>query len=238
MNTVTTLSNSSDLYDRINAANQSSSTGTGKSATKTKAEETQDRFLKLLMTQLQNQDPMNPMDSAQSTTQLAQIQMVTGIDQLNTSMGSLSSNYQAGLSVQAAGLASSLIGHEVLAPGQKFSFDGTTAREGRVIVPEKSGAVTVSIYNVNGVKVDEIALGEPKEGMSEVSWDGTDGLGNKVPAGTYKMVATSTDAKGTSTELKSYVPAKVESIDLSGGNLKLTVKDNGSMSLSEVIRIS
>ncbi|MGQ5523008.1 flagellar hook assembly protein FlgD [Chitinimonas sp. PSY-7] len=238
MTSITTMSNSSDLYDRINAANKASSTSAGTSKVKSKAEETQDRFLKLLMTQLQNQDPMNPLDSAQSTTQLAQIQMVTGIDELNTSMGSLSSSYQAGLSVQAAGLASSLIGHEVLAPGQKFSFDGNTTREARVIVPEDAGPVTVSIYNANGVKVDEIALGDAKAGMSEVSWDGIEEQGNKLPAGTYKMIALSTDAKGVSSELKTYVPAKVESIDLSGGNLKLTVVGNGSMSLSDVIRIS
>lgn len=236
MSVTSTQSTSASLYDSINAANKGSSTKS--SDTKTKAEETQDRFLKLLMTQLQNQDPMNPMDSAQSTTQLAQIQMVTGIDELNTSISSMSSSYQAGLSVQAAGLASSLIGHEVLAPGSQFSFDGSTARDARVNVPENAGAVTVSIYNANGVKVDEIALGKPKAGLTEVSWDGTDGQGNKMAAGTYKMIATMADSEGNAKELTAYVPAKVESIDLSGGNLKLTVTGNGSMSLNDVIRIS
>ncbi|SFZ77920.1 flagellar hook assembly protein FlgD [Chitinimonas taiwanensis] len=238
MTTAINQTSAASLYENINAANKGSDINTGKSSTKSKAEETQDRFLKLLMTQLQNQDPMNPMDSAQSTTQLAQIQMVTGIDELNTSIASMATSYQAGLSVQAAGLASSLIGHEVLAPGSKFSFDGTNAREARVAIPDKTGPVTVAIYNANGVKVDEIALGKPKAGLSEVKWDGTDAQGNKLPAGTYKMVATSTDEKGNAKELTAYVPAKVESIDLSGGSLKLTVTGNGSMSLNDVIRIS
>src|SRR6478735_11728176 len=73
----------------------------------------QDRFLKLLVTQMQNQDPLNPMDNAQVTTQLAQISTVSGVDKLNQTLNTMSSSFLAAQSLQASGL----IGRSVLAPG-------------------------------------------------------------------------------------------------------------------------
>jgi flagellar basal-body rod modification protein FlgD len=77
------------------------------------ASATQDRFMKLLITQMKNQDPLNPLDNAQVTSQLAQLSTVTGIDKLNATMGTLKDSYQSSQALQAT----SLIGHGVLVPG-------------------------------------------------------------------------------------------------------------------------
>ncbi|WP_293779206.1 flagellar hook capping FlgD N-terminal domain-containing protein, partial [uncultured Oxalicibacterium sp.] len=89
-------------------------------STKTKStiDEAQDRFLKLLVTQMQNQDPLNPMDNSQMTSQLAQLSTVTGIDKLNATLESLISNSTANNSLQAA----NLIGRGVLSEGNQISL--------------------------------------------------------------------------------------------------------------------
>ncbi len=77
----------------------------------------QDRFLKLLVTQMKNQDPLNPMDNAQVTSQLAQINTVNGIQQLNATMQGLATSFMSAQSMQST----SLIGHTVLTDGSKLN---------------------------------------------------------------------------------------------------------------------
>src|SRR5574340_1776139 len=81
---------------------------------------TQDRFLKLLVTQMKNQDPLNPMDNAQVTSQMAQLSTVTGIDKLNVTLQALSNSMTSHLSLQAA----TIIGHGVLVPGSGVDLSG------------------------------------------------------------------------------------------------------------------
>src|SRR3954466_13474194 len=78
----------------------------------------QDRFMTLLVTQMKNQDPLNPLDNAQVTSQLAQLSTVTGIDKLNGTLETLMGSYQASQSLQAAGM----IGHGVLVPGSSVNL--------------------------------------------------------------------------------------------------------------------
>ena len=103
MTTLSATSNeiSQSLLDSVNGA---------RNTTKTTAEAAQDRFMKLLVTQMKNQDPLNPLDNAQVTSQLAQLSTVTGIDKLNATLETMMSNAQNSQSLQA----SNLIGHAVL----------------------------------------------------------------------------------------------------------------------------
>src|SRR6476469_10812857 len=98
----------------LTAASSTQSSSASTSTDTTSASELQDRFLKLLVAQMKNQDPLNPLDNAQVTTQLAQISTVSGIDKLNQTMNAMSSSFLASQSLQASGL----IGHNVLAPGR------------------------------------------------------------------------------------------------------------------------
>ena len=105
MTTIQSNPVSADLLAAMNPA--SSATSTDSTAA------TQDRFMKLLVTQMKNQDPLNPLDNAQVTSQLAQLSTVTGIDKVNATLQSLMGSMQPSQSLQAAGM----IGHSVLAPG-------------------------------------------------------------------------------------------------------------------------
>jgi flagellar basal-body rod modification protein FlgD len=110
--TVTAASSTPDVI--VNSTPAASSSNTAVSA---------DTFLKLLVAQMKNQDPLNPMDNAQVTSQMAQINTVTGINALNTTVQSLSSQFTQMQALQGA----SLVGHSVILPGNMLTIDPTTA---------------------------------------------------------------------------------------------------------------
>ncbi len=97
----------------VNEKLDNSSITSAASTTDTSAADLQSNFLTLLVTQLQNQDPTNPMDNSQLTTQLAQINTLSGIEKLNTTLGSISGQINSGQSLQAT----TLIGHGVMVDG-------------------------------------------------------------------------------------------------------------------------
>lgn len=141
-----------------------------------------DQFLTLLTTQMKNQDPMNPMDNAQMTSQLAQINTVKGIGQLNTSIQSLLSAYNQSMSVEAA----SLIGKNVLTDGSKMALTSSGA-VGGINLSGAADTVTVTIKNAAGTVVAQEALGAQDAGVTTFSWDGKDANGNALAAGTYSF---------------------------------------------------
>src|SRR3990172_3775053 len=108
VNNVQDAGSAAALFASLNASSSSSATQVSTAA------ETQDRFLKLLVTQMKNQDPLNPMDNAQVTSQMAQLSTVTGIDQLNVTLQALSDSMVPNQTLQAA----TMIGHGVLVPGE------------------------------------------------------------------------------------------------------------------------
>jgi flagellar basal-body rod modification protein FlgD len=141
-----------------------------------------DQFLTLLTTQMKNQDPMNPMDNAQMTSQLAQINTVKGIGQLNTSIQSLLSAYNQSMSVEAA----SLIGKNVLTEGSKMALTSSGA-VGGISLSGAADAVTVTIKNAAGTVVAQESLGTQDAGVTTFSWDGKDANGNALATGTYSF---------------------------------------------------
>ncbi|MBI1398377.1 MAG: flagellar biosynthesis protein FlgD [Betaproteobacteria bacterium] len=189
----------------------SGSSGTG--ATPATAEATQDRFLTLLVNQLKNQDPLNPMDNAQVTTQLAQISTVSGIDKLNGTMKDMSANLLDAQSVQAA----SMIGRHVAAAGDKVEFDGTTAQMGFTLDALTSKTV-VQIKDAKGNVVDEQQLDNLPAGKNSVEWNGETTDGGTAPPGVYTFTVTALDGVGGKTTVdKTFGYARVDSVSLDGG---------------------
>jgi len=113
----------------------------------------QDRFMTLLVTQMKNQDPLNPMDNAQVTSQLAQLSTVTGIDKMNNTLETFMANMQSSQSLQM----SNLIGHDVLVNGNDISFDGTGGYFG-VELPTSADEVNITITDTAGNPVRQIAF--------------------------------------------------------------------------------
>ena len=117
------------------------------------ANEVQDRFLKLLVTQMRNQDPLNPLDNAQVTSQLAQLSTVSGVDKLNTTLQNLSSALLASQSLQSA----SLVGRDVVAGGSRLSLTSSGAAAG-MDLKQAADRVTVSILGPDGNVVRTLEL--------------------------------------------------------------------------------
>lgn len=144
--------------------------------------ETQDRFLKLLVTQMQNQNPLNPLDNSEVTTQLAQINTVTGIDKLNETLKLLVSDFDAANSLEAAGM----IGRNVLVPGTAIGLENSTAAAG-IDLPQAVDEVTVTIKDSAGLAIRNIDLGPLPEGVHTFAWDGVTDSGASAVNGNYSF---------------------------------------------------
>jgi len=203
--------------------------------TKTKAagadspEVAQDRFLKLLVTQMKNQDPLNPMDNAQVTSQLAQLSTVTGIDKLNTTLEALKGNYQASQSLQAA----ALIGHGVLLPGES-----TTLAEGKALfgidVTQPADNITVTISDGAGKPVHTMELGPQEVGVVPLGWDGTTYSGAAAIDGAYKVTVAATRG-GEKTTVETLSFGQIGSVSSSAqGGVKINVPNVGAVDIAAV----
>jgi len=205
---------------------QGTSSSSGSTAASGSAKSTsiasQDQFLKLLVAQLQAQDPMNPMDNAQMTSQLAQISTVDGINKLNTTMTSMLDQLGAVDQLNAA----SMIGHTVLVDGHRIQLsygDNGAAVAGAGITLEGSASnVKVEIKDANGNLVDTIDLGALKAGNHAFSWDGLSSADAKMTAGNYTFNVTATN-NGTA----------VKATEMNFGLVDSVLRDaNGAIQLS------
>lgn len=218
----TTNTASQALLDSVNGS---------KNTTASTADAAQDRFMTLLVTQMKNQDPLNPMDNAQVTSQLAQLSTVTGIDKLNNTLESLISNVQSGQSYQA----SSMIGHNVLVSGNEVSTSGTGGYFG-VDLPIGSDKLTVTIKNSAGATVRTVELGKQDAGTLPLQWDGLADDGSVAKTGSYTFdVAASIASTSVAASGLSY--AQVSSISTSTSGIKLNLSNLASVSTSDVKEI-
>jgi flagellar basal-body rod modification protein FlgD len=167
-------------------------------------------FLTLMLAQLQNQDPTNPVDSNTFLSQLAELSEVEGITKLNTSFSTLASS----LTTNAAMQASSLLGHTALVASSTTTAGATVS--GAVSVPQTTSGVVLNITNSAGVLVSQINLGAQSAGLADFTWNGTTSSGGQAPAGTYTLSATYAGATSGSTAATTYVNGTVESVSMGG----------------------
>lgn len=200
------------------------------SANTASSSDMQSTFLQLLMAQLQNQDPTNPMDSSQMTSQLAAINTVTGINQLNTSISSLTAQIAAGQQPQAA----TLIGSNVLAPGSSVTVSGGAAPVIGVQFTNAASNVQVQVKNGAGQVVNTINVGNVQAGTSPIAWTATDANGNPLPDGNYTLNATGTVQGSTSTGT-TLTEATVQSVvQNSDGTPGLMLSNGTTIGLKQV----
>lgn len=200
----------------------------------------QDQFLKLLVTQLKNQDPLNPMQNAELTSQLAQISTVEGITNLKNTMLAISGQIDVSQSMNAV----AMIGKGVLVPGSNVKV-GVSAENPaeRVVTPygidlQKDAAkVQVRIADSNGAVVRTIELGEQKAGVYTLDWDGKNDAGVALDAGAYtvSVLATDGDDKKVAAEVLKY--GKVKSVDYSTNGLRLDMGLDGQTSMLDVRKV-
>lgn len=203
----------------------------GKTAGANSAGATQDRFLKLLVTQMKNQDPLNPMDNAQVTSQMAQLSTVTGIDKLNATLQALSDSMTASQSLQAA----SMIGHGVLVPGKGIDLSKGVGYGG-IELTQSASKVDVAIYDQAGALVRNIQLGAQPAGLVNWQWDGRNDAGVNMVDGNYTFTvdAAQADAAVGATALQF---GMVNSVMQGKQGVTLSVGQMNGIAMSDVKQI-
>jgi flagellar basal-body rod modification protein FlgD len=171
----------------------------------------QEDFLALMITQLQSQDPLKPMENGEFIGQMAQFSTVTGIAEMTKSVSSLNEAYNSGQALQAA----SMVGRTVLTEDSSALLAPGKPLTGAVELPYATQAAKVRIYSDTGQLVRELPLGAQDAGISNFSWDGTLANGQTAPAGRYSMTA-AIESRAGDTALATYVASKVSSVTLSG----------------------
>lgn len=218
----------------------SSTSGSSGTDTSTVGADT-DKFMTLLVAQLQNQDPLNPMDNAQMTSQLAQLQTVTGINNLNTTLSSLSTSFQSSQAMQAT----SLIGHGVLLSGNDVTLSGSKGVLG-VSLGTAADDVKVAISDSSGNVVDTIDLGAQKAGTLPLMWNGVpdatkvDASGNPVTLadGKYTFTVTATKSGAALTDATGLSYDSVGSVATSATDgVKVYLASKGTASLSDIKQV-
>ena len=163
------------------SSNVSSLFGAGAAgAVKNGTKETEDRFLTLLVAQMKNQDPLNPLDNAQVTSQLAQLSTVQGIENMSRSLQELAASLGANQMSQAA----NLIGRAVLVPGDSIrpaELEDVIGFE----LARPADAVKVDIFDASGNRVRSLDLGPREGGVNLYAWDGLTSTGEAAPDARY-----------------------------------------------------
>lgn len=204
-------------FDAINAASKRTTDSSKKSNGLESADSAQDRFLKLLTVQLQNQDPLNPLDNNQMTSQLAQISTVDGITKLNATMQTMLQNSTDSQTLQAA----MLVGHAVLVPGNGLKMaEGRSA--GGFELEAAADNVKVTITDESGNVVRTMDLGDHEAGTGSFGWDGKADDGEPAADGQY-YVSFEANQGGDKVKVSAMEYAAVTSVSRTGRGIMLTV---------------
>ncbi|MBS0308705.1 MAG: flagellar hook assembly protein FlgD [Proteobacteria bacterium] len=194
-------------------------------------QETQDRFMKLLLTQVQNQDPLNPLDNAQMTSQLAQMSTVSGIEKLNSTLQTLMGDYQASQSMQSA----ALIGHGVLVPGTSAHLQNGQAIMGMDLAGP-ADKVTVTVRDAAGNAVHKIDLGGQDAGTIPLAWDGKTDSGATAPDGNYTFEVDAVRGSDAVTATRLAF-GQVASVSTGSQGVKINIAGLGAVAFSDVRQI-
>lgn len=204
----------------------------------------QTAFLELMITQLENQNPLDPQDNSEFVAQLAQFSSVEGIDRLNNSFDSFASNFISNQALQAT----SLVGSSVAVVGNTAILNEGSYVGGSISVPESTGDLTINIYSDTGALVDSIPLGAQPSGDLVFRWDGSrvelNGQlidwesENPIASGNLSFEAISTQAD-SSESLTMALTANVNSVTVDSNNeLILNLAGIGPVSINDVTQFN
>ncbi|MCC2957023.1 flagellar hook assembly protein FlgD [Massilia sp. IC2-477] len=235
MTTVTNTTGTANINDLMSTMN-------GKKAEVDGVEADTNKFMTLLVTQLKNQDPLNPLDNAQVTSQLAQLSTVTGVNKLNATLESLKTSYQSAEAMQAT----NLIGHGVLVEGNKLGLSQGKAILG-VELESDADKVEIEITSAKtGKVVATIDLGAQEAGVLPVAWDGVpdpddldaDGKAKVLPDGTYTYRINATRSGEALTDARALSFDSVASVTTnSKDGVKLNLPVKGVVTMADIKQV-
>ena len=192
-----------------------------------------DAFLKLLVAQLSNQDPLNPVQGTEYVTQLAQFTAVEQslaqsqkLDMLSAQLGGIANNE-----------ALALVGKQVTIKGSKIAFDGVAPTSANVSLGSNAQKVTVTILDANGKAVRTMDMGKCAAGTMPISWNGVDDNGQKVPAGSYSYTVTATAQDGSNIPVSQEVKGVVQKISFEKGYAEMLLDSGASAPVSDLVSV-
>ena len=197
------------------------------------AADLQNQFLTMLVTQMNNQDPLNPLDNSQLTSQLAQISTVSGLQTMNTTLTQLLQQTAASRAMDSA----SLIGKTVMVPGSAVSVSGGVPGQIGVDIPSTADSVTVQVLDASGNVVRTIDMKGQTAGVKDVAWDGKNDQGNAVADGDYSFKVAAT-ANGKDVLPVALVYGKVQAISGDSSGVLVDLGNGQTASVDDVRRIS
>jgi flagellar basal-body rod modification protein FlgD len=186
----------------------------------------EDRFLRLLVAQMQNQDPLNPMDNAQVTSQMAQIQTVNGIEKLNGSVASLGTQFAQMNALQGA----SLVGRDVIVPGDRLAPNDEGLVQGGFELDGPADSVKIEVLNAGGRVIDTLELGAQGSGRHGFEWAPPEGV-DAATGQRFRVVARSGAAQVGFTAL---MRDRVDAVVANGDTLTLELRNAGSVPYTQI----
>ncbi|MFC6669802.1 flagellar hook assembly protein FlgD [Marinobacterium aestuariivivens] len=220
MSTVNNV-NGSNVFDQINQANQSNSTQ------KSQNQSDSEMFMKLMIAQLQNQDPTSPADTTDFMQQIASMSTVENIANLSTAVEKMG---QSLMSSQAALQASSMVGQRAFVETDLAVLPEDGQVDGVVSLENSASDVWLSIYDRDGTLVDRQQMGARVAGDHSFVWHGNE----NTPAGQYRIVAQSVDGENLET-LPIYLGHRINSVTLGQNGIGMQVNtDVGSTGINNI----
>jgi flagellar basal-body rod modification protein FlgD len=192
----------------------------------------QTEFLELLIAQLQNQDPLNPADSTEFTSQLAQFSSLEQMTNMNSALDSIRDTLGGNTNTQVV----SYIGKTVVATGSAVEVGSDGVDPILVSLDSDAESLYVNIYNGSGNFVRQIEAGSAEAGNHSITWDGTDSSGSSVSQGWYSFEIQAVDSSGDDIDAETYVSGKVLSVAYEDGSAYLNV-DGRRIALADVIEV-
>ena len=171
-----------------------------------------DTFYKLLVTQLTNQDPLNPMSNQDLSAQLAQFSTASGVQSVQASLASLAAQISQTQGLQAA----NLVGRTVVFDSNSLSLPASGSPAAGFTHDAAASRVDVSVVGGNGQTLRRLSLGPMAAGVQNFTWDGLDSSGARVPAGSYSFKVEAADATGAAVTASPFGAGRVQSVLLQG----------------------
>ncbi len=195
----------------------------------------QDAFMKLLVAQIQHQDPLNPQSNTEFVSQLAQFSSLS--EQTNTNkLLELVSIQQKGLAntddVQLIGKSVTVSGNTMTSTGQGYAVPGSFT------LGAAAASVTVTVSDASGNPVRTVNVGAHGAGVTQFSWDGRNDTGTVQPAGSYKIAVTAKDAKGNAIDVATTTTGVVKSVSYDANGPLLTLMDGSQARTSDLSQVS
>lgn len=195
-----------------------------------------DDFMKLMIEQLKNQDPLNPTESQEFAAQLAQFSSLEQLSNLNSYMKeSIDANYLLTQSINNT-LTANLIGKDVKFEGNKLTNTGKNIANFGYTLPANAEEVTVNIYNSAGQLVKTMENQPSTQGDHKLSWDFTDNNGEKLPDGDYKVEVVAETEDETTMSASIFQYGSISGIRFTEDGTKILI-DGIEYLLSDILEI-